>query len=70
MSTFFYDCYDENFEPITQIFCKDTKELLEKVPNVRYVLCMDFLIGRCFKHVSERGVGEVADTTKKRGKVR
>lgn len=55
--SFFYDCYDENFKPITQIFCKDTKELLEEVPNVRYLLCMDFMVGRCFKKVSENGVG-------------
>ena len=57
METYFYDCYDENFKPITQLFCKDTKELLEKVPNVRYLLCMDFIVGRCFKTVSENGVG-------------
>lgn len=57
MKPYFYDCYDENFKPITQIFCKDTKELLEKVPNVKYLLCMDFSIGRCFKRVSENGVG-------------
>lgn len=29
MKTYFYDCYDENFKPITQVFCKDTKELME-----------------------------------------
>lgn len=57
VKTYFYDCYDENFKPITQIFCKDTKELLEEVPNVRYLLCMDFMVGRCFKKVSENGVG-------------
>ena len=57
METYFYDCYDENFKPITQIFCKDTKELLEKVPNVKYLLCIDFRNGRCFKEVSANGVG-------------
>lgn len=57
MTTYFYDCYDENFKPITQIFCKDTRELLEKVPNVKYLLCIDFMNGRCFKEVSENGVG-------------
>lgn len=48
---------DENFKPITQIFCKDTIELFEKVPNVKYLLCMDFVVGRCFKRVSKDGVG-------------
>lgn len=43
MTTYFYDCYDENFKPITQIFCKDTIELFEKVPNVKYLLCMEQL---------------------------
>lgn len=57
MTTYFYDCYDENFKPITQIFCKDTIELFEKVPNVKYLLCMDFVVGRCFKRVSKDGVG-------------
>lgn len=57
METYFYDCYDENFKPITQIFCKDTIELFKKVPNVKYLLCMDFMIGRCFKTVSKDGVG-------------
>ena len=57
METYFYDCYDENFKPITQIFCKNTKELLEKVPNVKYLLCIDFRNGRCFKKVSVNGVG-------------
>lgn len=57
METYFYCCYDENFKPITQIFCKDTKELLEKVPNVKYLLCTDFIAGRCFKRVSANGVG-------------
>ena len=56
METYFYDCYDENFKPITQIFCKDTKELLKKVPNVKYLLCIDFFKGRCFKRVSANGV--------------
>lgn len=45
MKTYFYDCYDENFKPITQVFCKDTKELLEKVPNVKYLLCVDWMDG-------------------------
>lgn len=57
MKTYFYDCYDENFKPITQVFCKDTKELLEKVPNVKYLLCVDWMNGRCFKEVSANGVG-------------
>lgn len=57
MEKYFYDCYDENFKPITQIFCKDTKELLEKVPNVKYLLCIDYMNGRCFKEVSANGVG-------------
>ena len=59
METYFYDCYDKNFKPIKQIFCKDTKELLEKVPNVKYLLCMDFIVGRCFKEVSKNGVGAI-----------
>ena len=54
---YFYDCYDENFRYITQLFCKDTKELLEKVPNVKYLLCIDYMKGRCFKKVSANGVG-------------
>ncbi len=57
VETYFYDCYDENFKPITQIFCKDTIELFEKVPNVKYLLCMDFVVERCFKKVSKDGVG-------------
>lgn len=57
MKTYFYDCYDENFTLITQVFCKDTKELLEKVPNVKYLLCVDLMNGRCFKEVSVNGVG-------------
>ena len=60
MGKYFYDCYDENFKPITQLFCKDTKELLEKVPNVKYLLCIDFIKGRCFKEVSVNGVGGIA----------
>lgn len=59
MKTYFYDCYDEKFVPITQIFCKDTIELLEKAPNVRYLFCMDFMVGRCFKRVSKDGVGYI-----------
>ena len=47
------------FKPITQLFCKDTKELLEKVPNVKYLLCIDFMDGRCFKRVSAEGVGGI-----------
>ena len=61
MEPYFYDCYDENFKPITQIFAKDTKELLRKVPNVKYLLCLDFMRGRCFKEVDENGVGGVVD---------
>lgn len=61
MSKNFYDCYDENFNHITQLFCEDTKELLEKVPNVKYLLCMDYCLGRCFKTVSANGVGCVVD---------
>lgn len=56
---YFYDCYDENFQYITQLFCKNTKELLQKVPNVKYLLCIDYLEGRCFKTVSENGVGHI-----------
>ena len=59
METYFYDCYDENFKFITQLFCHDTKELLNKVPNVKYLLCIDCLKGRCFKSVSANGVGAV-----------
>lgn len=57
METYFYDCYDKDFKPIKQIFCKNTKELLEKVPDVKYILCIDFMKGRCFKRVSATGVG-------------
>lgn len=62
MENYFYDCYDENFKPIAQVFCSNTEELLEKVPNVKYLLCIDFVDGRCFKEVSANGVGSIIRT--------
>lgn len=53
----FYDCYDENKKFITQVFAKDCSDLLKLVPNVRYVLGMDYVTRRpqWFK-VTEHGL--------------
>ena len=61
MDMYFYDCYDENFKWITQGFYKGPKELLEKVPNVKYILCIDIRHGRCFKQIDANGVGVAVD---------
>lgn len=40
---YLYDCYDENKKPLGIVFAKDCKELLEKMPDVKYVLGIDYL---------------------------
>lgn len=38
---YFYDCYDENKKPITQIFANNYNEVKQKVPNCKWVLGFD-----------------------------
>lgn len=53
----FYDCYDEDKKFITQIFAKGCVDLLERVPNVKYVLGVDYLTRRAqWMRVDQNGV--------------
>ena len=42
----FYDCYDENKKFITQVFARDCVHLLQLVPDVKYVLGIDYVTRR------------------------
>lgn len=47
---FFYDCYDKNKTPITQVFAEDCTHLKTIVPNVEYVLGFDYIWRRAQWH--------------------
>lgn len=52
-----YDCYDENKKSLGIVFAKDCKELLNKMPNVKYVLGLDYLTRqRVWHRVNENGL--------------
>lgn len=53
----FYDCYDNNKKFITQVFAKDCAHLLQLVPNVKYVIGIDYLTRRAkWMEVKPQGV--------------
>lgn len=57
MKDILYDCYDENRRSIGIIFARDCKELIEKCPNVAYVLGLDYLTHqRVWHRVRENGL--------------
>lgn len=55
--TILYDCYDENRKSLGIVFAKNCKELLEMMPNVKYVLGMDYFTrNRVWHEVRENGL--------------
>ena len=57
MTDILYDCYDENFKPIGIVFAQNCKDLLQKKPNVKYVLGIDYLTRQGMWHkVKENGL--------------
>lgn len=57
MDKIFYDCYDKNKCFISQVFAKNCADLLQIVPNVKYVIGIDYVTHRAkWMEVSTQGL--------------